>query len=63
MGPAAEIILVDTDHSGLNKCSRREDELYVELKRAMESLRPYVVISRFHKTSELTNNLEPESLR
>ncbi len=41
-GYAAEVIEIDTDHSGLNKCSRREDQLYKELRRVIEGLKPYV---------------------
>lgn len=54
-GYAARTITIDTDHSGLNKCSRREAELYRELKNVMESLRPYVAMMlHFHKASQLT---------
>lgn len=30
---------IDTDHSGLNKCAGSEDQLYVQLKRAIDSLK------------------------
>lgn len=30
---------IDTDHSGLNKCAGLEDPLYVQLKKAIDSLR------------------------
>ncbi|KAH7010885.1 uncharacterized protein B0I36DRAFT_257304 [Microdochium trichocladiopsis] len=39
-GYAAQIISIDTDHSGLNKCSRREDQLYTELKKVLDRLKP-----------------------
>ena len=41
-GLANRNIGIDTDHSGLNKCSRREDQLYEELKKAIQTLTPYV---------------------
>jgi hypothetical protein len=42
-GYSVKIIDIDTDHSGLNKCSRREDQLYKELKCVLDRLTPYVV--------------------
>lgn len=30
---------IDTDHSGLNKCTGSEDQLYVQLKKTIDSLR------------------------
>lgn len=30
---------IDTDHSGLNKCAGSEDQLYVQLKKVIDSLR------------------------
>ncbi|OCK75165.1 hypothetical protein K432DRAFT_467121, partial [Lepidopterella palustris CBS 459.81] len=43
-GYAAEFIDIDTGHSGLNKCSRRKDQLCQELKRVLNRLGLYVVL-------------------
>jgi hypothetical protein len=56
IGPATNIIAVDADHSGLNKCSRREDQLYQELERVIDGLRPYgalMVGFRFQLTLQI----------
>jgi hypothetical protein len=44
MGPAAKIIPVDVDHSGLNKCSRRDDKLYTELRNVIKNVSLYVAM-------------------
>ncbi|KAK5994039.1 Vegetative incompatibility HET-E-1-like protein [Cladobotryum mycophilum] len=37
---AARAIPIDTDHSGLNKCSGRDTQLYRELQKQLQRLRP-----------------------
>ncbi|KAH7020289.1 peptidase C14 [Ilyonectria destructans] len=46
---ADEVHDVDTDHSGLNKCAGQEDELYTQLKAAIDSLRAPSLLKRADK--------------
>lgn len=63
-GHAADPILIDTDHSGLNKCSGHNDELYTELKKTIGRLAPYVTNIAFQGSPQLTqDNIEPPSQR
>jgi len=39
-GHGATAIDIDSDHSGLNKCRGRKDELYIQLKERLENLQP-----------------------
>ncbi|KAJ5730165.1 vegetative incompatibility protein HET-E-1 [Penicillium malachiteum] len=39
-GHAAQAVFIDTDHSGLNKCKRRDDLLYQSLWEQLRRLRP-----------------------
>lgn len=38
-GPSEKNIPIKTDHSGLNKCARKEGQLYKELKHAVDRIR------------------------
>ena len=57
IGPATKIITVGVNHSGLNKCSGRDDKLYNELRNVIKNISLYVAMGpRFHKGYQLTSH-------